>query len=414
MNKIEVPILQQEFAEHLAKYRVKGEMVNTIAENIAEVGGATIFEDPELLNQKLASWSQYIAASLRKQILDHWFAKKGIPVDEETAQKFALTMTETRKAAKKAERKKKATEGEVWVVKVDDKSMPRIMMAGENEQGVTLEEAKRAIREIRKEYGAEESLVIYDERLGRHTPNFKSDFVRQNPMVGWAAAKQMDKAIAEGAELDPIDTFVELMARAEQLREAVGGKKDAEPKGTIGEIIQGVKDLQSMTKGGEGDGLRIELAELRKSLDDMREQRHREQVEAQQRQIAVLADKMGELTDLVIDLKRPVTGRTEMDILHEVATESFSLAKTELTGLRRDIKEAVMGGALPAPKTPQEREDRTAKLRQGIKRDREIEEIGRRLYFGEGREPEKPEPPPPELSPELPQPPEPKAPTAFE
>jgi len=34
-EKIEVPIVQKEFAEHLAKYRIKKEMVHTIAENIA-------------------------------------------------------------------------------------------------------------------------------------------------------------------------------------------------------------------------------------------------------------------------------------------------------------------------------------------------------------------------------------------
>jgi len=33
-TKIEVPIIQAEFAEHLAKYRIKKEMVDTIAENI--------------------------------------------------------------------------------------------------------------------------------------------------------------------------------------------------------------------------------------------------------------------------------------------------------------------------------------------------------------------------------------------
>jgi hypothetical protein len=79
--------------------------------------------------------------------------KKGIPVDEETARRFALTTTEIRKEAKKEERKRKATEGEVWVVKVDDKGMPRILMAGENEQGVTLEEAKKAMTDFTKEYG---------------------------------------------------------------------------------------------------------------------------------------------------------------------------------------------------------------------------------------------------------------------
>ena len=124
---------------------------------------------------------------------------------------------------------------------------------------------------------------------------------------------------------------------------------------------------------------------------------------------------MGELTDLVIDLKRPVIGRTEMDLLHEVADKSLEVIKTELPGFRRDIKEAVIGGALPLPKTAGERAERTQRLRQGVKKDREIEELGRRIFFGEGRETPQPTAPQPsgETAPPQP-PPEPEAPIAFE
>jgi hypothetical protein len=146
-----------------------------------------------------------------------------------------------------------------------------------------------------------------------------------------------------------------------------------------------IQTVERISGGGKSDEtLKTELGELKKSLDDMKEQRYREQIESQQRQIGALTDKVGELADLVADLKRPVTGRTEMDLLHEVASEGLGVIKTELPGFRRDIKEAIVGGALPLPKSPEQRKERTEKLRQAVQIDKEIEEIGRRLFFGEG------------------------------
>ena len=122
-DKTEVPIVQEEFANFLRKYKVArgGEMCDTIAENIGETGGANVFEDPEVLAKGLGTWSEYIGAPLRKQVLQHWFAKKHIEVSPEALEAAALTAKTEATVKKKTEAAKKVAEGTVWTVEVDDK-----------------------------------------------------------------------------------------------------------------------------------------------------------------------------------------------------------------------------------------------------------------------------------------------------
>ncbi|GAI49022.1 unnamed protein product, partial [marine sediment metagenome] len=58
--------------------------------------------------------------------------------------------------------------------------------------------------------------------------------------------------------------------------------------------------------------------------------------------------------------------------------------RTELPGFRKDIKEAMGSTVLPPGKSAEERKERTSKLRQAVETDKDIEEIGRRLFFREG------------------------------
>lgn len=66
-----------------------------------------------------------------------------------------------------------------------------------------------------------------------------------------------------------------------------------------------------------------------------------------------------------------------------MATTGLGLAQTELGGLRRDIKDILSSSALPATKTPDQREDRRQVYRKGLARDEKIEKLGRSLFFGE-------------------------------
>jgi len=476
----------KDFAELLTGHEIKDTRAEGIARFIARTGSPTVFDDPQELAAKLERYTKEIAPYKRRRILEEWFAGRKIPIPEGLLETAELSGEEKTKKEKEEEKKKKIKEGAVWTADVDESGTPRIrIIKDETEFGVTLAEAKLAAKEIGK--AREEPIVIFNEELGRHMPNFKSSFVKQNLGAAWATARQMDKAVAEGEPIDPIDAWIEQQAKLAQFKEVMGLTSETKERGTVGEIVSALKDLKAMaeegkvtgvpewmtdpvkfietvktittpetrdkgtvteivsalkdlkamaeegkvsgvpewmtdplkfietvrgvTGAGEGKGLpewmtdpfkfieivekisgggkpdealKQQIAGLEKTIADMQEQRYKEQIEGQQRQIEALTGRVGELADLVVDLKRPVTGRTEMDLLHEVATEGLGVIKSELPGFRRDIKEAIVGGALPPPKTAEERQVRTEKLRQAVQTDKEIEELGRRLFFKEG------------------------------
>ena len=147
------------------------------------------------------------------------------------------------------------------------------------------------------------------------------------------------------------------------------------------EFIRMIKTISPEPKADEG--LKTELVEMRKVLDNMKEERYREQIANQQRQVQLLTGKVTELVDMVTELRKPITGRTEMDIIHEVA-EGFI---GEARGMRSDVKSYLQSQVLPQQKTPEEKELRKERYRGAIETDRKIDELGRRLFFGE-------EPPP--------------------
>ncbi|GAH84459.1 unnamed protein product, partial [marine sediment metagenome] len=68
----EVPIVEEDFATLLRKYRIKGDLATNIAEHISHTGGPSVFEKPELLLKGLVAWSSDIAPSKRKLIIGRW------------------------------------------------------------------------------------------------------------------------------------------------------------------------------------------------------------------------------------------------------------------------------------------------------------------------------------------------------
>lgn len=421
-----VPDAANDFELLLKDYGVK--RASIIAKNITATGSPNVFNDPAEMAKGLAKWPRDIDPVHRQNILEHWFKSRGIVLPKELIEEVGMQEEDKKAKAKKQEAEKKVAEGAVWTVDVDESGVPRIrMIKAETEPGVTLAEAKAAAKEIGKE--REEPIVVYNEGLGRHMPNFKAPFVKQNPIAAWATAKQMDRAIAEGEPADPMDVWIEQQAKTAQFKEVMGLTPEPKEKTPVSEIVSALKDLKAMadeggatslpdwvsdpvkfletvrgvsgagegkglpewmtdpvkfietirtisTEGKGGDAVTTELAALKKALETMQQERRDEQ-------LLTLQGHIKQLTETVEQLKKPVTGKTEMDILHEVATEGISLAKTELSGLRSDIKEALGSTVLPGPKSKGEREETKTKLREAVKTDKEMEEIGQRLFFAQ-------------------------------
>lgn len=419
--KVEYPNIVERFREVFQKLGIKK------SEGYVDHCAKGDLENLEDVEEKL--YQMGLHPSLRNQVVNFWAAEIKVPIPE----KLGKRLTQERGVKDRNEKGKKQAEGTVWTVDIDDSGLPRIrMIRDESEPGVTLTEAKAAAKEIGRE--GEQFIAIYNEELGRHMPNFKSPFVKQNLAAAWATARTMDKAMAEGAEVDPMDIWIEQQAKLGQLKEVMGITPELKEKTPVSEIVSALKDLQEMAKegkavempswmtdpaafietvqkvtGGErggadwmtdpvkfietirtitgepkGDeGLKSEISELRQVVLDMREEKYKDQIGSLHAANVSLVKKVDELVDYVAELKRPVTGRSEMDVIHEVVSEGISLMKTELPGLRRDIKETLAGAPLPPAKTAEQREQRVGRLRKALDTDKEVEELGRDVFFGE-------------------------------
>ncbi len=410
--------IQLQFLELLKKYPVKNP--ETVVDYVTSQG-ETVLEDPEKLAQALAECE--ISPVRRRQVLKHWFAEKGVDVAPELLQKVTLPPERRREIeeAEAAERESKkakysvdqesggikvATTSEkalTWeeaekvskhikkeigekgkgkpVTYVYDSDESVVRMAKEGEQGGTLEQAKelKKMAEEGKGKGEEESPFITDAE-GNWMLNPKAKVTG----IELLAFESIKRAQERGEPVDPIEALSQAAEKMKVFREALGGT-GAQLPDWMTDPAKFIETVERISGGGKGDeALKQQVASLEKILTDMREERYKEQIESQKQQIGVLASKVGELTDRVADLGKPSTGRTEMDILHEIATEGIGVLKTELPGFRRDIKEALGSTVLPPAKSAEERKERTTKLRQAVEKDKDIEEIGRRLFFSEG------------------------------
>lgn len=369
----EVPIVEDDFATLLKKFKIKADLAANIAENVSHTGGPRVFEEPELLLKRLSAWSSDITPAKRKLIIEQWFAEKGLDIPLEIQQKAGMT---TEQISKTEVEKKEAAE----VRYIYDTESRQVRMAKEGERGGTLAQAK----ELKK-------MAEEDEKAGAESPFMQDGEGRWvlNPKarvtgVELMAVQFMQQSQEKGELIDPITAMTRAAETWKTLREGLGGGASTLPT-WMTDPVAFVEAIKSITGGTGGDSAAKEaLVEMRKSLDDMKEERWRDQFAGQQKQIQDITNVLSKTLETISDLQKGRTGRTEMDILHEIAEKGIDLAKIELPGLRRDIKEAVGSVSLPPGKTSEQREERKKKYKQAIDADREIEELGRRLFFPEG------------------------------
>ncbi|MBA7524437.1 hypothetical protein ES705_16575 [subsurface metagenome] len=196
-------------------------------------------------------------------------------------------------------------------------------------------------------------------------------------MISPAKALSLTKmwASVEGLNI-PQEMMVEAVgetgARQPDKWSLIGSTPTRDPDGPY-TWLQCLQLLQaSQQPQGENGGLK----ELRQEISSVRDELREERTKALTGQIATVAEKVTALNER---LDHGLTGRTEMDILHEVATQGFG----ELHGLRGDVKVWLQSENLPPAKSTEEREVQKTRLGAAVKADAEIEAIGRRLFFRE-------------------------------
>ena len=423
-ERIEYPNIVERFREVFNKLGIK--KADAYVDHCAK-GDLENLEEVETKLYELG-----LHPSLRNQVINFWAAEIKQPVPD----KLKKELAQERGAKIRRQKAEKETEEAVWTVAVDDSGVPRMrMIKDESEPGVTFERAQKALKEIAKE--GQEPVVIYNEGLKKHMPNFKSPFVKQNPAAAWATANLMDKAMLAGETADPMDVFIDQQARIIQMKEILGVTTEAKEKTTVGEIINGIKELQGMASQGKGislpewmtnpvefintvqaitktegkgggpdwltdpvkfietvravagegrgdDAIKTELTEMRKALDDMREQRYQDTIGSLAGQIKSMQEthtkEMREVLDKVEEARRPVTGRTEMDILDKAIEKGTDTIREAGRDIRGALQEILGGHRLPPAKTPTEKQDRKERYSKALQADEEIEELGRRLF----------------------------------
>ncbi|MBA7555221.1 hypothetical protein ES705_47877 [subsurface metagenome] len=409
--------IQEQFLELLKKYPVKN--AETVVDYVTSQG-ETVLEDPEKLAQALSECE--ISPVRRRQVLKHWFAEKGVEVTPELLKKVTLPPERRKEAEEKAKAEEESKKAKYSV----DEDTGAIKVATSEEKALTWPEAEKLSKQIKKEIAergkGKEVKYVYDsddktvrmakegeiggtleqaKELKKMAGEGKGQDGEESPFIqdkdgNWTlnpkarvtgvelfAMESMRKAQERGEPVDPIEALSQAAEKMKFFREAMGGT-GAQLPDWMTDPAKFIETVERISGGGKVDeALKQQVTGLEKTLTDMREDRYREQIESQKQEIKTLGGKVGELTDRVADLGKPSTGRTEMDILHEIATEGIGVLKTELPGFRRDIKEAIGSTVLPPAKSADERKQRTTKLRQAVETDSEIEEIGRRLFFSE-------------------------------
>ncbi|MBA7617520.1 hypothetical protein ES703_24835 [subsurface metagenome] len=365
----EVPIVEEDFAKLLQKYKIKVDLAANIAEHISHTGGPSVFEKPELLLKGLVAWSSDIAPSKRKLIIERWFAEKQIAIPPEVQQTAGMTTEQLDKVEEEPK-------GGAEVRYVFDEEKKVVRMAKKDERGGTLAQAKELKKMAEEdESGSKEPAFVMGEQ-GAWTLNPKAKIG-----IGEFAVFQMyQDSVKKGEPIDPVEELARREETSQRLKEAWGVKGGGDG-GTL-ETIQTLSALGLIRKPGEEEssGLKEALAEMRKSVDEMKEQRYRDQFAGQQRQMQEITNVLNRTIETISDLQKNKGGKTEMDIIHEI----IEGGKTELSGLRKDVKEAFASGSLPPGKSAEEREGRKQRVKKALKADEEIEELGKRLFFPQG------------------------------
>jgi len=363
-----VPIVEEDFAILLQKFRTKDDIAQNIAENISHTGGANVFEEPENLARRLTAWSTEIAPAKRKLIIEQWFAEKGIPVLPITLLRAGMSTSELEDKASEKE------EEEAPVKYVYDTDSHQIRMAKKGEPGGTLSQAER-LKELAnpdKSVGQEPPFIVGE--TGRLQPNPQAKL----GAVELLAFDAIRKAEERGEKPDPLDEMARATENIQKYKEIFSGEK-TNPIG-MPSWLENPAEFFKMIKGLSGESEAV--AELRVTIESLRDQLHVKEVEEQKRMVSNLSQQVKDLADKIDTLNTtPAQGKSELDVLSEITREGLNLLKSELPSVRSDIRSAIGSIELPAKKNPEERAERVNRYKKSIETDEELVEAGKRLFL---------------------------------
>jgi len=273
----EVPIVEEDFATLLGKFRIKPEVATNISNNISHIGGQTVFENPELLTKKLASWSTEVSPAKRKLIIEQWFAERGIEVPGEVIEKAGKGPDQLKKEAKGKEEAEN-----IYYVEPDTAI---VRLAAGNERATTLTDAKELQKLIKKdleegrkrqeearkrqeeEGGGKETAFVLGEK-GAWTLNPKA-------RIGFgefAVFQMYQDSLKKGEPIDPVEELARREEASARLKEAMGVKGGEDTEMGILDKLEKLGMLKKTEGGGTLEMLQVlgELGVIKKTGEEGR------------------------------------------------------------------------------------------------------------------------------------------------
>jgi len=402
--KVEVPQEELAFTQLLQKFGIgtKTLKTETIAENISRTGGERVFEYPERLAERLATWHEYISPVKRKQILEQWFSEKGVEVPE-AALKTAGLKTSEIKEKEKEEETKKAEEEKRKAKFFVEPDTGAIRAAKGEETALTMSEAetlsdriKKAKEEAKAEEKAEAEKKATDEG-GKESP-FTLDgegHWQLNPNAKISgmellAFEAVKKSQEKGETADPFEILANQAERIKTLRSAFGGGREG------GGFLDSVDDLiklksllgsdedtktllsgiyKKLTEEGAGKGESEDVKGLRDDVKGLREELQQKEKEKLEGQIGSLNDALREVR---ADLSR---ARTEARATDEygIMSEAIKVVDRRLGALEGTVR-GVFGkppGLLPAGV----KEELTQAISEEAVEEQALDQLADRVFY---------------------------------
>lgn len=390
-SKQEVPEVEAAFTNLLKKFRVglKDGMAETISEHIARTGGEEVFENPERLADRLVSWHDYINPVRRRQILEQWFAERGVEVPEETlrragAKSSEIKTTEEEQARKAAEEEKKKAKFYV------DQDTGRIRAAREGEVTLTWDEAEKVSERITKDKAADEKgekeLPFITNEKGEWTINPKAKLSFSDIMV-WDMFR---KAKEKGEETDPFQIMKQKAQDMELMRSVFGG---GEKGGGTSEIVDGLIKLKELTApdkemkavlagiydllekgGGRGEESEV-MKVLRGEVKDLRDQLTEQEKKRLTDQIDGLRTEITNIRGDLAATRREQGAKGEYDIM----SQGLGVMDRRLGAV-----EGLLRGAIGKPPAQLSEGEKTA-LKDGITEEVtqqvEIDGLAKKVFY---------------------------------
>jgi type II secretory pathway pseudopilin PulG len=298
---------------------------------------------------------------LRRRIINFWARSIGIKVPKELTQQFIVHDQSAPEATVR-----NSSGGLRWIVEDDGAGNPKLRPSRQNEAGMTLAEAKAAIREMRDQGGqGAEPIVEFNAETQQYTPNPKSAWVKANPAAAWATAHDFTRHMQEGNPADPVDIMAEQLSRVETIKQSLGLKPDAKT-GTddvfdaiakVDEIARNrnqgggqpawmadpvtfVNTIRNMNPQPTGPDpvIMAQMAEMKEDVkaaraenQALKDQIQNDRMEALRQQNQAI---LTQLQEVRTELARPRDGVTALGVIDKMGGKGIE----ELSGLRKDIK----------------------------------------------------------------------------